>query len=588
MAASAWLHHIAVVPPSRLSSLAGGWMLTFGSVMAVESGCSVGGMRRVWAAVVMAGRRDRFAAVKDLLLGVGLALMVVVERSSQDASRWELFVGSVGIGVAVVAYRAFPLLSLFVVVALELVQIGMQVVSEGRAFPLSYVVAVFVMSYLLGRDMADVRPAVSSICAIFAAATVLTLALAGDVGWWALAVVLLLFTVVFPWLIGRYWRHYQQLVHAGWELAERLEREKRIIADRERLRERARIAHDMHDSLGHELSLIAVRAGALEVASGLDERHRTAGRQLRESAAEATDRLREIISVLRDDALRDDAGATRLAPARESIPQLVERANASGLRVELHQDGAAALSPMADRAAYRVVQEALTNAIKHAPGAAVTVRLAGSVTETTVTVANERPEKEPAPESPSGNVGLIGLRERIRLAGGVLHAGPRDGGGFEVVARLPHVSPGAVRPVSDDETESAVQLAGAQRRVRRGLVTAIVVPVSITVAVVVLSAAYYVIGTWNSVLKPAAFERLRIGQPSAEVERALPVFDDIGPPSRDVPPAPAGATCRFFRAHGNVLRPADTYRLCFTNGRLVAKDVIARRTADDRTGGRKQ
>ncbi|MGH3928880.1 MAG: histidine kinase, partial [Pseudonocardiaceae bacterium] len=110
------------------------------------------------------------------------------------------------------------------------------------------------------------------------------------------------------------------LVSAGWERAERMEREQQMIVDQARLRERARIAQDMHDSLGHELSLIALRAGALELDPDLDERHRAAAAELRGSASTATERLGEIIGVL-----REENTDPPMQPSGESIVELVDR-----------------------------------------------------------------------------------------------------------------------------------------------------------------------------------------------------------------------------------------------------------------------
>lgn len=132
----------------------------------------------------------------------------------------------------------------------------------------------------------------------------------------------LLFVVVLPWLGGRNRRQGRALAEAGWARAQQLEREQRIVADRARLRERARIAQDMHDSLGHELSLIALRAGALQVARDLPPRHRAATAELRSAAAEATDRLHAIIGVL-----REPGEPLPLTPApTDSVASLVRRA----------------------------------------------------------------------------------------------------------------------------------------------------------------------------------------------------------------------------------------------------------------------
>ncbi|MFE5029438.1 sensor histidine kinase [Streptomyces sp. NPDC056656] len=147
---------------------------------------------------------------------------------------------------------------------------------------------------------------------------------------WLVLMGTLLFGVVFPWLIGRYWRQSRELTAAGWARAEQLEREHRIVADRARPRERARTAQDMHDSLGHELSLIALRAGALQVAPDMAEAHRTAAAELRAAASDATERLHGIVGLLRE----DDEPAP-LAPPGESIAALIEGAADSGLPVTL-------------------------------------------------------------------------------------------------------------------------------------------------------------------------------------------------------------------------------------------------------------
>ncbi|MGA8116290.1 MAG: ATP-binding protein, partial [Actinocatenispora sp.] len=120
---------------------------------------------------------------------------------------------------------------------------------------------------------------------------------------------------------------------------------------------------------------------------------------------------------------------------RDSVDDLVGRAARAGLAATLTWDGPRRLPPMVDLAAQRVVQEALTNAVKHAPGSAVRVRVAstGEATEIRVTNTLQSGHRRAA----GGRVGLVGLRERVRLLGGTLHAGPGDHG-YELVARLPH------------------------------------------------------------------------------------------------------------------------------------------------------
>ncbi len=231
--------------------------------------------------------------------------------------------------------------------------------------------------------------------------------------------------VVLPWLAGLFRRQQAELIALGRERIVQLERAQELVAERARLRERARIAADMHDSLGHELALIALRAGALELTAD-SESTRQAAVGLRESAVTATDRLRHTVGVLRE-------GATAsVEPPDETVESLVERAAGAGLRVDLTRTGdSTPLPPLADRAVHRVVQEALTNAARHAPGAPVAVRVALTADEVLVTVSN------PVDTTPEGGgSGLAGLAERVRLLGGALRAGAGDGR-FTVAARLP-------------------------------------------------------------------------------------------------------------------------------------------------------
>ncbi|QMW66925.1 hypothetical protein H4N58_02965 [Mumia sp. ZJ1417] len=219
-----------------------------------------------------------------------------------------------------------------------------------------------------------------------------------------------------PWLCGRYLRQVASHHAAAVEHAQ--------------LRERARIAQEMHDSLGHELSLIALRAGALEVRSGIPDEARQAAAALRSAAADATDRLGQIVGVL-----RPGEEEVPLEPAAASIAELVERARDSGLDVRL--EGAAdALAPLQQVAAHRVVQEGLTNAARHAPGAPVTVRLERGRQAVHVFVLNGAARERPR-HGITSRLGLAGLDEAARAAGGSLRHGPTGNGGFALVAELP-------------------------------------------------------------------------------------------------------------------------------------------------------
>lgn len=265
-------------------------------------------------------------------------------------------------------------------------------------------------AYLTGRRMVRTWPAAAMFCVIAAFGVGTVLAMGGDLALWVSMVSALIGTYLVPYLLGLLRRRLLQQ-----------RRQARLSAEAQaRLRERARIARDMHDSLGHDLALIAVRAAGLELAPGLDPGHVKAAGELRLAAADATERLRQIIGLL-----RDDSDGAPLAPVDEDVAELVRRAAASGMAIAL--DLAEGPVPGLARA---VVQEGLTNAAKHAPGAAVRV----SVTTHRVSVRNGPPRSRPLARS--GGLGLAGLRERVRLAGGTLTAGS-TGDGFELAVDLP-------------------------------------------------------------------------------------------------------------------------------------------------------
>ncbi|MEU9336146.1 histidine kinase dimerization/phosphoacceptor domain-containing protein [Streptomyces sp. NPDC048290] len=168
--------------------------------------------------------------------------------------------------------------------------------------------SVFVMSYLAGRNGGKLwkRP-VEAAVAVSVVLTALGVIghTAGHLTTWLNSTPLLVGAVT-AWLAGRHRQQRRELEAEGWQRARQLEREHRLVADRARIRERARIAQDMHDQLGHDLTLIAMQAAALEVAPRLDEETRSKEGELRRSTAEAVGRLSDIIGVLRVEAAQEE------------------------------------------------------------------------------------------------------------------------------------------------------------------------------------------------------------------------------------------------------------------------------------------
>ncbi|MFH8978556.1 histidine kinase [Streptomyces sp. NPDC017890] len=246
---------------------------------------------------------------------------------------------------------------------------------------------------------------------------------------------ILLATAVAGW--GMLARSKRQLMLSLRDRARRAETEARLRAEQAQRLAREAIAREMHDVLAHRLTLLSVHAGALEFRpdASREEVARAAG-VIRESAHEALQDLREIIGVLRA-AESDDAG--RPQPTLSALDALVAESREADMKIALvgRVTDPAAVPASVGRTAYRIAQEALTNARKHAPGTEVTVSVAGAPGDgLAMSVRNSPPEGE-VPDVPGSGQGLIGLAERATLAGGTLEHGPTPEGGFEVRALLP-------------------------------------------------------------------------------------------------------------------------------------------------------
>ncbi|MFI9104398.1 sensor histidine kinase [Streptomyces fildesensis] len=228
------------------------------------------------------------------------------------------------------------------------------------------------------------------------------------------------------------------------ELAESREREGRLAAEQAVVQERARLAREMHDTVAHHISLIAVQSGALEVTARSQEARDAAG-AVRELSRDALDELRRMVGLLRLPATNasgssdpaDGAGpAGMAAPAGPGLAELPALLATAGPTVRGRVDAGGCPAPVG-QAAYRIVQESLTNVRKHATGAEteVDVRLSGG--RLLVSVRNGPPGELARPLLPSGGHGIAGLRERAAQLGGTLDAGEQPDGGFLVRAVLP-------------------------------------------------------------------------------------------------------------------------------------------------------
>jgi signal transduction histidine kinase len=272
-------------------------------------------------------------------------------------------------------------------------------------------VAVLLLFYSLAVEVDDIR-IVAAVPTFTLAVSVSTMIRTGEgIGEWLGSFL----AVLAPVAVGR-------VVRRDRERTERV-----AIAE-----ERARIARELHDVVAHGVSVIAVQADAAEAA--LEHDPMRAGpplRTIRDSAQDALGEMRRMLGVLR----ADDEGSERAPqPGLRELPELLDHARAAGLPVEVELDGDPRPLPTSlDLTAYRIVQEALTNVRKHAPGAPTTVRVAWRDGSLELRVR----DRGPGPDGHEDGHGLLGMRERVRIHGGRLRTGSASGGGFEVLAELP-------------------------------------------------------------------------------------------------------------------------------------------------------
>ncbi|MDF1606433.1 histidine kinase [Nocardioides sp. YIM 152315] len=236
---------------------------------------------------------------------------------------------------------------------------------------------------------------------------------------------------------GMYIGSRRELIWTLRNRAERAEEEQELRVAQARSNEKARIAREMHDVLAHRISQISMHAGALAYREDLSaEETRASASVIRDRAHEALTDLRDVLGVL-----RDDSGERRSAPqpTYADLACLVAEAREAGMRIELEDlvaDGPGSTMPdAAGRTVYRIVQEGMTNARKHAPGALLTVRITGSPADG-VDVLLRNPLGFGPTHTPGSGLGLIGLTERAELRGGRLEAG-RDGSTFVLHGWIP-------------------------------------------------------------------------------------------------------------------------------------------------------
>ncbi|KOU22962.1 sensor histidine kinase [Streptomyces sp. WM6368] len=394
------------------------------------------------SAVECAWEGVAFASEAGLPTAVGVLFGFVVGATLVLRRRWPIAVVLVGIAVSPAAMGF--LLAVVGMYTLASSEVPRRITATLASMSLA---ATFVVMYLRTRGDVEADPTLVVVLSGFVAVAL----------------------TVPPVLFGLYIGARRRLMESLQERADSLERELSLLADRAeeraewaRTEERTRIAREMHDVVAHRVSLMVVHAAALEAVAVKDPARAAKNAALvGDMGRQALTELREMLGVLRaapKPAPADPVPAVAVAamafagaagaaggagmedgPSLDELEVLVGQSRAAGMTVEMlvHGEGAAYAAEV-EQTAYRVVQEALTNCHKHAPGARVVVRLAHRSGEVAMQVENGPCDgKATEPGLPSGGNGLVGMRERVLGLGGVFVSGPTDAGGFRVSAVLP-------------------------------------------------------------------------------------------------------------------------------------------------------
>ena len=374
----------------------------------------------------------------DALLAALLAVGVTVELL-----RWsgDDLAGSLGAGLLatlpLVVRRRNPLVSYL------LVMLGLQVlVHLEPGFDndsMAFVVAFFVSLYSLGRHASGTEAWLGVVGVIVAMVSFID----GDGGFGQADPGDIAFVLVFvgaPWAAGLTLRLKRERETTLGAENERLRREQEVRAQRAVAEERSRIARELHDVVSHAISVTVLQArGARRTLDTDPEAARRALDAIEQTNTAALSDMRRLLAVLRDTEPEGVDGREDRAPqpSLEYLPQLVGQVRESGLPVELTVLGTPhSVPPGVDLSAYRIVQEALTNVLKHSKQSAARVLLEFGDDALGVTVSNDGSTVVNGHED--AGQGLIGIRERVAVVGGDVTVGPIDSGGFEVRARLPY------------------------------------------------------------------------------------------------------------------------------------------------------
>jgi signal transduction histidine kinase len=362
------------------------------------------------------GQRELVAL--DAVAGVGYALVLYLSADGAEVPPWIRALVVAGIGLPLAVRRLWPVPTFAVVLLMSVVAAPLHV--GGHLF-----VAAAYALYTVAATQPPLRWVPTRAIGVLTAVGLLAGSVIGLPTWARDVAGAALFDAVLlggAWTLGRAAR--AQRAYAA------------QLADRAVAEERLRIARELHDIVAHSMGVIAVKAGvANHVLPVRPDEARDALAVIESTSRAALAEMRQLLGVLRPG---DDDASLAPAPGLDGIPTLADQAALTGVRVELAIDAVGTLPEGVGLSVYRIVQEALTNVVKHAAPARCQVRIGGDGGAVTVEITDDGPGRRQLPTGDAPGHGLVGMRERVALYGGTFAAGSRPGGGFAVTARLPY------------------------------------------------------------------------------------------------------------------------------------------------------
>jgi signal transduction histidine kinase len=397
------------------------------------------------AAMTGAARLRRYGSRPDWLLTA--AALVIMLATSAAGGTWQLPAGWAAVVVVLswlplTVRTSWPLPVLAVVLTADTVHIAVagHAHPPGATIPAATMLALYTVATRYPAKVAWTAAAVAGVTQ-FAVALVSYPHAGSDL--------LYLNWAVVPTALGLLIRDRRERIAAAEQRAEAAERSRQAEADRQVTAERIRIAHELHDVLAHHIAVVNAQASVAQYLLRTDPAAAdTALAGIAANSRAALDELRATLGLLHAEGDPPPGDPRAPAPAIEHLGQLLDSFTDAGMRLTVAVRGEPCpLSGPADLAFYRIVQEALTNATKYAPGSDVSLSINWSAASVHLTISNTAPAAAPQGLMNEGTGhGLIGMRERAAAAGGTARAGPAQAGGYRVTATLPVVNTAATGP----------------------------------------------------------------------------------------------------------------------------------------------